>query len=103
MKVLIDIPEEFEDDYQTDRFKDFFDRAIADMDVMCGKYERETAEMLSRIFRRSIPYDLDSVVSELKKKREEQVDMYMQTGRDEHILAMAAYAYSEEIVKGGIV
>ena len=55
MRVLIDIPEEFELDYRTDRFRDFFERATADMDVMCGKYERETAEMLSRAFEGSRP------------------------------------------------
>ena len=42
MKVLLDIPEEFEIDYRTDRFGDFFKRAKADMDVMCGTYEKET-------------------------------------------------------------
>lgn len=29
MKVLIDIPEEFEVDYHTDRFRNFFERAVA--------------------------------------------------------------------------
>ena len=43
----------------------------------------------------------DKIISELQKKQEEQRELYMQTGRDEHILAMGAYAYSEEIVKGG--
>ena len=55
MRVLIDIPAEFELDYRTDRFRDFFERAVADMDVMCGKYERETAEMLSKAFEGSRP------------------------------------------------
>ena len=103
MKVLIDIPAEFELDYRTDRFRDFFERATADMDVMCGKYERETAEVLSKAFQQSIPYDSDAILSELQKKQEEQKELYMQTGRDEHILAMSAYAYSVEIVKGGVV
>jgi Lar family restriction alleviation protein len=43
----------------------------------------------------------DKIISELQKKQEEQRELYMQTGRDEHILAMGAYAYSEKIVKGG--
>ena len=103
MKVLINIPEEFEIDYRTDRFKDFFERVTADMDVMCGKYERETAEMLSKAFQQSIPYDSDAIISELQKKEEEQKELYRQTGRDEHILVMSAYAYSEAIVNGGIV
>ena len=103
MKVLIDIPEEFELDYRTDRFRDFFERVTADMDVMCGRYERETAEVLSKAFQQSIPYDSDAVISELQKKQEEQRELYRQTGREEHILAMSAYAYSVAIVKGGVV
>ena len=55
MKVLLDIPAEFEVDYRADRFRDFFARAVSDMDVMCGRYERETAEMLSKAFEGSIP------------------------------------------------
>ena len=53
MKVLIDIPEEFEIDYRTDCFGDFFNRAKADMDVMCGTYERETADVLAKAFEES--------------------------------------------------
>lgn len=45
----------------------------------------------------------DKIISELQKKQEEQRELYMQTGRDEHILAMSAYAYSEAIMKGGVV
>lgn len=47
--------------------------------------------------------DSDKIISELQKKQEEQMELYRQTGRDEHILAMSAYAYSEAIVKGGVV
>ena len=57
MKVLLDIPAEFEVDYRADRFRDFFARAVSDMDVMCGRYERETAEMLSKAFEESRPCD----------------------------------------------
>lgn len=35
MKILIDIPKEFEVDYNTDRFADFFHRCIADMGTCC--------------------------------------------------------------------
>jgi len=38
-----------------------------------------------------------------KQKGADQRELYRQTGRDEHILAMSAYAYSEAIVKGGVV
>ena len=66
MKVMIDIPEEFEIDYRTDRFGDFFKRAKADMSAICGRYERETAEVLSKAFQESLPYDLDKVVEQLE-------------------------------------
>ena len=67
MKVLLDIPEEFEIDYRTDRFGDFFKRAKADMSAICGRYERETAEVLSKAFQESLPYDLDKVVEQLEE------------------------------------
>ena len=67
MRVLIDIPEEFEVDYHTDRFRDFFERAVADMDVMCGTYERETADVLAKAFEESRLYDPDKVVEQLEE------------------------------------
>lgn len=52
MKVVIDIPKDFEGDYIVDKFKDFFSRVIADIDCkgMCGRYEKEIAEMFLKAF-----------------------------------------------------
>ena len=52
MKVVIDIPNDFEGDYIVDKFKDFFSRVIADIDCkgMCGRYEKEIAEMFLKAF-----------------------------------------------------
>ena len=52
MKVVIDIPKDFERDYIADKFKDFFSRVIADIDCkgMCGRYEKEIAEMFLKVF-----------------------------------------------------
>ena len=50
MKLTIEIPKEFEVDFKTDKFKDFFSRAITDMNCLCGNYERETAEMFMKAF-----------------------------------------------------
>ena len=52
MKVVIDIPNDFEGDYIADKFKDFFSRVIADIDYngMCGRYEKEIAEMFLKAF-----------------------------------------------------
>lgn len=68
MKTLIDIPEEFEIDYRTDRFADFFERVKADMDVICGNYEIETADMMVNAFAESRPYDLDKVMNQLEAR-----------------------------------
>lgn len=52
MKVVIDIPNDFTGDYIADKFKDFFSRIIADVDCkgMCGRYEKEIAEMFLKAF-----------------------------------------------------
>lgn len=52
MKVVIDIPNNFTGDYIADKFKDFFSRVIADIDCngMCGRYEKEIAEMFLKAF-----------------------------------------------------
>ena len=52
MKVVIDVPKDFTGDYIADKFKDFFSRVIADIDCkgMCGRYEKEIAEMFLNAF-----------------------------------------------------
>lgn len=52
MKVVIDIPKDFTGDYIADKFKDFFSKVIADTDCkgMCGRYEKEIAEMFLKAF-----------------------------------------------------
>lgn len=56
MKVVIDIPKDFTRDYIADKFKDFFSRIIADINYkgMCGRYEKEIAEMFLKAFDESI-------------------------------------------------
>lgn len=66
MKILIDIPKEFEVDYNSDRFADFFQRCLANMGTCCGNYEQETAEMMEKAFAESRLYDLDKVVEQLE-------------------------------------
>lgn len=62
MKLIIDIPEEFETDYKGDRFKDFFSRVLCDISegVLCGNYEKEIAEMFLKAFDES--KSLDNIV-----------------------------------------
>lgn len=55
MKILIEIPKEFERDFNEDKFKDFFERVRVDLDNntgvnLCGNYEREIVDMLENTF-----------------------------------------------------
>lgn len=55
MRIEIEIPEEFEVDYNADKFAEFLGRVKADIDYngMCGNYERETADVLAEAFKNS--------------------------------------------------
>lgn len=71
MWIEIEIPKEFEGDYSKDKFDEFFSRVLSDIvdGTTCGKYERETAEMLQKAFGESeVAYDPESVVAELEKE-----------------------------------
>lgn len=58
MKIEIEIPKEFEEDYQHGRFRSFFLRVLTDIESnrveLCGNYEKETAEMFVKAFQNSI-------------------------------------------------
>ena len=54
MKLLIDIPKEFEQHFQEDRFNDSLYRLSADAHLLVGIYEQETALMLSKAFKNAI-------------------------------------------------
>ena len=71
MIILIDIPKEFEVDYNADRFAEFFHRRFADMGTCCGNYEYETEEMMEKAFAESRLYDPDKVVEQLEEFRPE--------------------------------
>lgn len=55
MKIELEIPKEFENDYMSDKFTDFFDRIIGDTTYgcLCGRYETETATMFIEAFKNS--------------------------------------------------
>ena len=50
MKIVIEIPKEFEDHFKSDRFRDSLMRLIADANCLAGNYEKETADMLIHSF-----------------------------------------------------
>lgn len=71
MRLEIEIPKEFENDFISNKFKNFFSRVIADIDYLgcCGNYEREIAEMFIKSFTKSKQaYDMDKVISELRRR-----------------------------------
>ena len=67
MKLIIDIPKEFETDYKGDKFKDFFSRVLCDIEdgTLCGNYEKETAEMFLKAFDESVP--MANIVEKLEE------------------------------------
>lgn len=99
MKILIDIPKEFEVDYNTDRFADFFHRCLADMGHCCGNYEHETAEMMEKAFTKSRLYDPDKVVEQLEDYGNEETYYYKNTPYEKCIEECIGKAI--KIVKGG--
>ena len=77
MRIEIEIPKEFEKHFNDDKFKDSFERIMADIkhslqngDCLCaGRYEHETIEMLENAFENSKPaYSVDKVVEELESE-----------------------------------
>lgn len=57
MIIQLEIPKNFESEYQKDKFNEFFRRVYADIDGsgMCGNYEAETAQMMAYMFKWSKP------------------------------------------------
>lgn len=61
MKIEISIPKEFEDEYKKTKFKETFERVMADIywstaidkPSVAGNYEYETLKMLSEAFTNS--------------------------------------------------
>lgn len=58
VEIRLCIDDSFENDFIEDRFKDFFDRVIADIKAshfegLCGNYELETASFLREAFEKS--------------------------------------------------
>jgi len=53
IKVLLEIPDEFIDDFNKDKFEDCLQRLKADAHSLAGNYEKETADMLIKAFKES--------------------------------------------------
>ena len=79
MRIEIDIPKEFEEHFNQDKFKDSLERIMADIwhyleigNCLCaGNYEYETIKMLAEALEDSkSAYDVDKVAGELKKHKD---------------------------------
>ena len=101
MRIIIDIPEEFESDYKGDMFKDFFSRVLCDIPkgIMCGNYEKETAAMLLKAFEESTP--MDRIVEELEKKKKEYLDGFSIHKENELYGVACGFGDSIKIIKAG--
>lgn len=51
MRIVLNIPKEFECHFESDRFKDSFQRLSADAHCLAGLYEKELCEMLIEAFK----------------------------------------------------
>ena len=78
MRLLINIPKEFEQHFQADRFEDSLYRLSADAHLLAGNYKQETAAMLIESFKNAIPIpcgrliDADVVEKNLLKMQQAQ-------------------------------
>lgn len=81
MRIEIEIPKEFEEHFNQDKFKDSFERIMTDIEhfqhsskngywLCAGRYELETIEMLQRAFENSKQaYPVEKVVDELEEAK----------------------------------
>lgn len=51
MKLQLEIPKVFENDFENDRFEDSLHRLSADAHLIAGNYEQELAVMLIKAFK----------------------------------------------------
>ena len=113
MRIEIDIPKEFEEHFNQDKFKDSFERIMADIkhslengNCLCAvRYEYETIEMLGKAFENSKQaYPVEKVVKELNKLDVKAIKRYKggtfgdYEGTDYYIKKSEAI----EIVKAGV-
>lgn len=99
MRIIIDIPKEFEEHFKQDRFKDALNRLSIDAHLLAGNYEQETATMLIKAFDESIP--MDRIVVQLEEKKKEYLDGFS-THKDNELYGVACgFGDSIKIVKEG--
>ena len=107
MRIEIDIPKEFEEQFKQDKFKDSLERIMADIehslnngDCLCaGRYEHETIEMLQKAFENSRKaYNIDNAVEKLKT--DSSVKLYGSQNSDNYMIPVNRAI--EIVKKGGV-
>lgn len=99
MRIIIDIPKEFEEHFKQDNFEDTLHRLCADAHLIAGNYEKETAVMLIQAFKESIP--VDRIVEQLEKKKNEYLEGFRTHNDDEMYGVACGFGDSIEIVRRG--
>ena len=108
MRIQIEIPKEFENHFNQDKFKDSLERIMADIehslengDCLCaGRYEYETVEMLEKAFENSRQaYNIDKIIEELEKLADESYKAYCIAFNSDDRAEYDAYTNAIEIVK----
>ena len=74
MKLVLEIPEEFEAHFDTDSFENSLERLREDAHSLAGNYEKELANMLIEAFKKAkmLPNsstDVDKVINEINKEQ----------------------------------
>lgn len=102
MKLLIDIPKEFEQHFQADRFEDSLHRLSADAHLLAGLYEQETAVMLIEAFATSVPVpehgrliDADALMA----ANERSYDAFLKNGELTFHEASVAFLWASEEIR----
>ena len=59
MKITLEIPKEFEVDFYSNHFEDFFERVKVDLESkgdvrLCGNYEKEIVDMMETSFQNAV-------------------------------------------------
>ena len=107
MRIEIEIPKEFESHFDQDKFKDSFERIMADIehslengDCLCaGRYEYETIGMLEKALENSkTAYSVDKVIKELRRR---SGNGYRDVDGD-YVPPMIETEKAIEIVKAGV-
>lgn len=104
MRIEIEIPVEFEEHFNHDKFEDTLHRLSADAHLIAGRYEQETAIMLIKAFANSKPaYDVEKVVEELESAENYYYDDKLDAEGDSMLFKSIEQKVAIDIVRKGCI